>query len=336
MADEDILLDFRLKLEVQLKDKKEDIKGITIADVYGDPTQGLDMEAKIVKSYKNEPTQSTLKIYNLSTSTYNLIYEKGEVFRLSCARGKDAEYIPFYTGFPIRTIKAGKQTVLTSNEGFMKQDANAGRRGQNDLETEITLTNWGFARLYKSYQTGVTAELIMNDCINALGLPKGNIDDNIWNIFSVSNLSEGFTIRGDVQNTLNLMSNWFGFNWNINDMKFNLYDKNQADIKPHGILLTPNNSSTPERQDDVFKSTTKTIQKASKKKGIKGVKETTIQKISQGFAIKTQLLPFLQCGSTCILQGFGITGADGSKYIYKIEHTVNNTGLSAYSVIYCT
>ena len=332
----DILLDFRLKLEVELKEKVGDIKGITIADVYGDPTQGLDIEAKITKSYKNEPTASTIKIYNLSTSIYNLMYEKASAFRLSCARGKNDEYVPFYTGFPVRTIKAAKQTVLTSNEGFMKQDANAGRRGQNDLETEITLMNYGFARLYKSYQVGVTAEFVLNDCLMALGLPRGNIDQNIMQTLKVATLTEGFTVRGDVQKTLNLLGNWFGFNWNVNDMKFNLYDKNQTDIKTFGICLTPDNSSTPERQSDIFKSQTKTIQKASKKKGIKGIKQTTIQKISQGFAIKTQLLPHLVCGSTCILKDFGITGAEGSKYIYKIEHTVNNTGLEAYTVVYCT
>lgn len=332
----DTSLDFRLKLEVQLKEKRDGAKGITIADIYGDPTSGLDMECKITKSYKNEPTGSTIKIYNLSTSLYNLIYEQGDVFRLSCAKGKNGEYVPFYTGFPIRTVKAAKQTILTSNEGFMKQDANAGRRGQNDLETEITLMNWGFARLYKSYQTGVTAEFIMNDIINAFGLPKGNIDQNIWEVLTQATLTEGYTIRGDVQLALNQLGDWFGFYWNVNDMKFNLYDKNTDNLKTYGILLTPENSATPERQDDIFKSTVKTIQKANKKQNTKAVKAIKIQKLSQGFALKTQLLPHLMCGSTCILQDFGITGASGSKYIYKIEHTVNNTGLESYSVIYCT
>lgn len=330
------IMDFRLKLEIELKEKAGGINGITIADAYGDPTQGLDMEAHIVKTYKNEPTASTLKIYNLSIDTYNLIYEKANAFRLSCARGRDADYVPFYTGFPMRSKKIEKNTVLTSNEGFMAQDANASRAGQNDLETEITLMNYGFAQLTKSYQEDVTVDMVIQDCINAIGMPKGNVDKNIQEVISNSILRKGFTVRGDVQKTLSMLGNRYGFNWNTNDMKLNMYDKNRNDIKTYGILLTPDNSSVPERQDDIFKARTKTIQQQSKKKTTKGVKANTIQKISQGFAIKTQLLPFLAVGSTCFLKDFGISGADGSKYIYKIEHTVNNTGLDAFSVIYCT
>ena len=327
------ILDFRLKLEIELKDQNE---GITIADVYGDNTKGLDMSFAIEKSYKNEPDESVLTIYNLSTDTYNTILEKANAFRLYCARGENAEYIPFYTGFPMRSIKVAKETVLTSNEGFMAQDANAGRAGQNDLETIIKLRNYGFAQLFKSYQDNVTVDLVIQDCINALGLPKGNIDKNIEEIIKNITVQKGFTIHGDVQKTLTMLGNRCGFNWNTNDMKLNLYDKNRSDIKTYGILLTPDNSSTPERQDDKFKARTKTIQKASKKKGIKGIKATKIEKEEKGFKIKTALLPHLAVGSTCYLhEDFGISGATGDKYIYRIKLVGSNTGTEGYTEIYC-
>ena len=99
--------------------------------------------------------------------------------------------------------------------------------------------------------------------------------------------------------------------------------------------MTPENSATPERQDDKFKTQVATIQKANKKKGIKGIKSITIDKINQGFKIRTQLLPYLQCGSTCFLSDFDMSGASGSKYIYYLEHVVNNTGLECYTDIYC-
>lgn len=330
------VMDFRLKLEIDLKNEN---RGIIIEDAYGDPTKGLDMAFSIIKSYENTPQTSTITIYNLSVETYNQIYEKGEAFRLSCARGENAEYVPFFVGYPVKATKIGKDTVLSSNEGFMKQDANAGRSGQNDLETEISLMSFGFAQLYKSYQSNITADLILNDCIEALGLPKGNMDENILQKMKSSKINKGYTIRGDVAKTLDNLSKRYLFNWNANDMKFNLYDKNRSDIKTYGIVLTPHNSSTPERQDDRFKSRTKTIQKASKKKGAKGVKATTIDKISQGFMIKTQLLPHLQCGATCYLGAegdeFGIADAKGEKYIYRIHHIGNNFGTDAYTEIYC-
>ena len=326
------VLDFRLKLEIELKDTKN---GIIIQDVYGDPTKGLDMSAHIVKTDDNKPNASTLKIYNLSTDIYNTIYEQANAFRLSCARGENEDYVAFYTGFPVRSLKVAKETVLTSNEGFMKQDANAGRAGQNDLETTITLMNYGVATLYKSYQSEVSANLVLEDCMKALGLPKGNVDKVIQKRLDGVYYRAGHTIRGLVADELTRMGNQIGFRWNTNDMTLNLYDKYRSDIKTYGIKLTPDNSATPERQDDKFKVRTQTIQKASKKKGIKGVKATTINKASQGFKIRTQLLPHLQVGATCFLEDFGISGAEGNKYIYRIEHEVNNTGLSAYTEIYC-
>ena len=326
------IMDFRLKLEIELKDSPT---GIIIEDVYADNTKGLDMDFDIDKSFTTEPTASTIKIYNLSTSTYNLIYEKANAFRLSCARGENVDYVPFYTGFPIRAVKSGKDTILTSNTGFMAQDANAGRAGQNDLETTITLMNYGFAQLDKSYQSDVTVDFVIQDCINALGLPKGNIDKNIQDALKNTILRKGFSIRGDVSKTLTMLGNRCGFNWNTNDMKLNMYDKKQKDIKTYGILLTPDNSSTPERQDDTFQARTKTIQKASKKKGIKGVKATNIVKQNNGFKIKTQLLPHLQCGATCYLKDFGLAEAEGNKYIYRIRHVGSNTGTECYSEIYC-
>ena len=329
------ILDFRLKLEIELKDRSGDRKGITIADVYGDPTKGLDMSAHIVKTDDNKPNASTLTIYNLSTDIYNLIYEQANAFRLSCARGENAEYVPFYTGFPVRSLKTAKGTVQTSNKGFMAQDANAGRAGQNDLETVITLMNYGIAKLYKSYQTEVSANLVLQDCMNALGLPKGNIDTNIQERLDNVFYRAGFTIRGNVSDTLNLIGNQCGFKWNTNDMKLNIYDKYRADIKTYGIKLTPKNSATPERLDDKFKAREKSIQNVTVTKEITGIKGEIPNKTMQGFKIQTGLAPHLQCGSTAVLEDFNITGAEGNKYIYRIEHTVNNTGLDAYTDIYC-
>lgn len=310
-------LDFRLKLEVDYKDSD---KGIIIADEYGDKSKGLDMDFHIVKTYEPTPKESKIKIYNLTIPTYNLIYEKADAFRLSCARGKDAEYVPFYIGYPIRTVRQSKQTLLTSNQGFMAQDANAGRRGQSDLETEISLMNFGIARLYKSYRADVSTETILNDCINAYGLPKGNMDK-----INHIRLAKGTTIKGDVSKTLNWLGDLLGFYWNINDMTFNLYDKSCKDIKTYGILLNPDNSATPVRQDDKFKKETAERQ---------GSKSTVVKRVGQGFMIETMLLPFLQVGSTCRLE-FDMADAVGDKYIYKIVHQGNNYGTESTTQVYC-
>lgn len=329
------IMDFRLKLEIELKNPNNEIQGITIEDAYSDPTKGLDMEAKIIKTDDFKPNASTLKIYNLSTDIYNIIYEQANAFRLSCARGEGADYIPFYIGFPIRSTKNAKDTVQTSNKGFMEQDANAGRSGQNDLETTITLMNYGIATLYKSYQSEVGANLVLKDCMDALGLPKGNIDKVIQDRLDGVYYRAGHTIRGSVGNELTRMGKQVGFKWNTNDMKLNLYDQYRSDIKTYGIKLTPDNSATPERTNDQFKARNSIIQQSMQQKEITGIKATMQEKPIQGFKIRTQLLPHLQCGATCFLEDFGVSNAEGNKYIYRIEHTINNTGLDAYTEIYC-
>lgn len=319
-------LDFRLQLEI---DCGEGNKDIIIADEYGNINKGLDIDFHIVKTFESEPSESKITIYNLKTSTYNKIYQEATGFRLSCARGKDAEYTPFYTGYPVSMIKLAKETILTSNKGFMEQEPTAGRRGQNDLETTISLRSYGIARLYKSYREAVSSEVIINDCIQAMGLPKGIIDP-----IQHQTISAGFSIDGNVGQALDLLGERLGFSWNTNDMQFNLYDKTCSYYRPYGIVLNPQNSATPERQDDKFKKDTKVIQAKNKKQGKEGVKEYTISRQKQGFMIETMLLPFLQVGSTCRLD-FPIADAQGDKYIYKIVHSGNNYGTQATTQVYC-
>ena len=167
--------------------------------------------------------------------------------------------------------------------------------------------------------------------MEALGLPKGNIDT--WEDVI---LPSGFTIRGSVSDALTQLGNRLGFYWNTNDMQFNIYDKNKSQMKTYGIVLTPDNSATPERQNDKFKSLVKTIQRADKQKNTKGIKSVKITRISQGFKIRTQLLPHLMCGSTICLKNFGYADAEGEKYVYKLEHHGNNYGADCYTDIFCT
>ena len=56
------IFDFRLKLEIDLKDSDN---GIVIEDEYANPYKGLDIDFEIVKSYEPTPQASTIVIYNL-------------------------------------------------------------------------------------------------------------------------------------------------------------------------------------------------------------------------------------------------------------------------------
>lgn len=308
-------LRFRLRLDIAMPNNP-DGTGIRISDDLNNPEKGLDMDFHIIKSTETKPVESTITIYNLSTSTYNKIYQYGEEFTLSCAFS-DEDYSVMYRGYPKKATQHSKKTVLTSNQGFMAQDANAGRRGQNDLETEITLINYGFATLNKTYRKPVNTEQILNDCILALGMPKGEMDEIKHKDIN------GYRATGNVYKTLTYLGQLLGFDFSINTGRFCAYDKNRKDIKKYGIYLHSANSGIPERQDDKFKVT------GSKKKGYKEEYK------NNGYMIPTRLLPFLQVGSTCMCD-FGFQDCKGLKYIYKLEHSGSNyAGTDMGTKVYC-
>ena len=307
-------LNFRLKLEISMP--KSPKGGIVIEDDLSNPEKGLDMDFHIIKTTETKPIESTITIYNLSTDTYNLIYEYAEEFTLSCAFS-DEDYAVMYRGYGQKAAQKNKKTNLTSNKGFMEQDANAGRRGQNDLETEITLINYGFATLDKTYRKPVSTELILNDCIQSFGVPKGEMDEIKHKTIN------GYCARGNTYTTLNYLGQLLGMDFCINNGSFCAYDKRRKDVKKYGIKLNSANSAIPERQEDKFKTI------GSKKKGYK--QEYT----NNGYAIETRLLPFLQVGSTVDCD-FKCKDCKGLKYIYKLEHSGSNyAGTSMITKVYC-
>lgn len=300
-------LRFRLRLDIAMPERDGGV-GIRISDDLENPEKGLDMDFHIIKTTELKPIESTIIIYNLSPKTYNLIYdyasEHPTEFSLYCAFS-DEDYSLIYRGYPTKSTQHAKQTVLTSNKGFMEQDANAGRRGQNDLETEITLQNYGFATLDKTYRKPINTEIILNDCILALGVPKGEMDTiNHKNI-------NGYCAKGNVYNTLNYLSQLLGIDFVINNGTFCAYDKTRKDIKKYGIYLHSGNSSIPERQDD------------------------KIDKTRNGYMIETRLLPSLQVGNT-VKCFFKYGDCQGLKYVYKLEHIGSNyAGGQMITKVYC-
>ena len=313
-------LRFRLRLDIAMPDRD---KGIRISDDLTNPEKGLDMDFHIVKTTETKPVESKITIYNLTATTYDLIYQYGKEFTLSCAFS-DEDYAIMYRGYPQKSVQHAKQTILTSNQGFMAQDANAGRRGQNDLETEITLINYGFATLDKTYRKPVNTELILNDCIQAFGVPKGEMDK-----IEHKNIN-GYCAKGNVYNTLNYLGQLLGVDFVINNGSFCAYSKKRDDIKKYGIFLHSGNSAIPEKQDDKFLY--HAGRKGTKKKPAKAA---TTEYIKNGYMIETRLLPFLQVGST-VQCDFKLRDCKGLKYVYKLEHIGSNyAGGSMVTRVYC-
>lgn len=323
-------LNFRLRLDIAGANIRIQDKLITDKETgrfYVDRESGLDMDFEIVKTDDNRPNDSTITIWNLSNDTYELISSKADAVELYAAWSND-EYALMFRGYPYKALKKGKDTILTANQGFLKQDANAGRRGQNDIETVLTMLDgkaqYEEAFMNKTYYGTVSTKLILKDCIETFGIPIGTMAELEHKDIM------GMQYREKSVKVLNGLADLLGFKWQITNGIFNLYTEKEPE-KHYGIVLNSSNSSTPERQNDKFKVTSKTIQKANKKKGIKGVKETSVEKIYNGYMIKTKLLPWLNPGTYCLCD-FGIL--QGVKKIYKVRHRGNNYGTVAETEVY--
>ena len=324
-------LNFRLRLDIAGANIRIADKLITDEETgrfYVDRESGLDMDFEIEKSWSGAPNESKITIWNLSESTYTNIMQNADAFELYAAWSND-EYSLMFRGYPLKALKKAKGTILTSNQGFLKQDANAGRRGQNDLETVITLIDgkaqYEDASINKEYKNEVSTETILKDLIGTFGIPIGTMVKIDYPYKS------NYTARGKSVKFLNELAKELGFNWKIiNGIFYTFTDK--IPEQPYGISLNSNNSATPERQNDKFKTKTKTIQKANKKKNIQGVKQTTAEKTYNGYMIKTKLLPWLNPGLTCFCD-FG-DRLQGSKFIYKVRHRGNNYGTVAETEVY--
>lgn len=314
-------LNFRLRLDIgganiriadNLKEDKE------TGRFWVDRESGLDMNFDIVKTDDGAPNESTITIWNLSENTYTNIMNNADAFELYAAWSND-EYALMFRGYPLKALKKAKGTILTSNQGFLKQDANAGRRGQNDLETVITLIDglaeYKDARMDKTYYGTVSTETILKDCIETFGIPVGTIAKIEHKDIM------GRQYREKSVNVLNGLARLLGFKWKIINGMFYIFTQEEPE-EVYGITLNSDNSSTPERQNDKFTT-----------KKNKETKQSTIEKTYNGYMIKTRLLPFLNPGTWAFCD-YG-TRLQGTKYIYKVRHRGNNYGTVAETEIYC-
>lgn len=322
-------LNFRLRLDIgganlRIEDKIIESNG----QWYVNPESGLDMDFDIVKSWDKTPNKSTITIYNLNSETYNKINEEAEAFELYGAHSND-EFALMFRGYPDIQLKRAKKTLITSNEGFMKQDYRASFRGQNDIPTVLTLidgkTSYQDGTINKVYYGEVSCELIFNDVIESMGLLRGNVAENI-----TFKTIKNYSARGKSTEIMDYLANINGFKWTVMNGLFEAYT-GIAPEQPYGIVLDGYNSSTPERQEDKFKTKSETLQKKNKKKGIEGKTKVTIEKVEKGYMIETKLLSFLNPGVFALCD-FDIL--QGIKFIYKVQHQGNNYGVNCSTKIW--
>lgn len=320
---------FRLRLDIaganlRIQDKIIESNG----QWFVDPESGLDMDFDIIKTWDKQSNESEITIYNLNSDTFNRIYEEATAFELYGAFSNN-EFALMFRGYPDKQLKRSQRTLITSNEGFMKQDYRASFRGQNDVPTTLRLidgkTTYEDATINKVYYGEVSSAIVFEDVIESMGLLKGNIAQDIE-----FKTLKNYSARGKSAAIMNYLAKINGFKWTIMNGFFEAYT-GKMPSQPYGIMLDGFNSATPEKQEDKFKTTDEVLVKANKKKGIEGKKKTTITKVGMGYMIETKLLPFLNPGIFAYCD-FDILR--GTKFIYKVQHTGNNYGVNCSTKVW--
>lgn len=307
-------LNFRLRLDIGGANIRIQDKLITDEETgrfYVDRESGLDMDFEIVKTADNNPNDSTITIWNLSDNTYLNIVQNGTALELYAAWSKD-DFALMFRGYPSSMVKKSKDSKQTSSQGFLKQDYNASRKGQNDIPTVLTCidgkSEYTSATINQEYKNGVSTKTIIEDLIISLDIPIGtvaNIEHRTLN---------SFTARGKSVKYLNYFAQLLGFNWSIINGTFYLFKDKETN---YGIKLNGENSSSPERQNEQFTVTNK---------------KTGKTEIKNLYMVRTKLLPWLNPGTYCQCD-FGTT-LQGVKYIHKVRHRGNNYGTVAESEVY--
>lgn len=309
-------LNFRLRLDIAGANIRIQDKLITDEETgrfYVDRESGLDIDFEIVKTDDNIPNESTITIWNLSDSTYQNIVQNGTAVELYAAWSND-EYALMFRGYPLSTVKKSKSSTQTSSQGFLKQDYNAGRKGQNDIPTVLSLVDgkaqYEAATINKTYKNSISTEVIIKDLIESFGVPVGVIDEIEHQTL------DSYIAYGKTAKEMNYFAKRLGFKWSITNGVFYLYN-GKTPQNLYGIKLNGDNSGTPERQNEQFKVTNL---------------KTGKTEIKNAYMISTKLMPFLNPMTYCECN-FG-QSLQGVKYIYKVRHKGNNYGTSAESGVY--
>ena len=152
------------------------IEGLGAGD--GAERAGLDCAFEIESTVQREPNTASLKIWNLSPQ-HRRILESSSTLPVQVEAGYlNATSVLF----------AGDVRVSESRRRAAMHRTSAGRYGRlgktndivdvcTEIEAEDGGTAWRSARVQRSYSAGTSVSAVLADCVDALGIGRGNLAD---------------------------------------------------------------------------------------------------------------------------------------------------------------
>lgn len=231
---------------------------------------------KVEKTIKRGPNKGVITLYNVNDTTAELSQEDDAVVVLEAGYG-------------------GNNRVLYV--GDIKRVVDDKKRPDRLLRMEcVTEGNRAYAkRITKSFERGTATQVVVNELVQALGIPAGEVVDQLQGQFAA-----GFVASGVVADVLEDVTKRLGLEWFINDFDVVVIQPDQA-LDQTAIIVNPDT-------------------------GLVG----SIKRTKDGFDYRTLLIPELVPG----MPVFASNVVEGSGFATKAKRVLY-TGDTRGSAWYC-
>ena len=279
-------LDFHLRLEIAGAD-------LIIED--------MDIDVEYIKTTDSNPNKSTVTIWNVAEDTFKRLM-KTTAMDIYCWYGDD-EPAFLFRGYiaPQKIVKmnavAGK---INTARGFLASSVKQDNKGQFDIPTVIELVdsklNYVAVKINKTYIQEVDTKILMNDCIEALGVGVGFISPNI----PTKTYKTGYKLFGRPHVVLKTILDAVGAKFHITNGFIYVNMPSDKNNGTYAVVLDPSNSMQPDQQSE------------------------------NKVVISTRLIPFLNAGDWV---KFNFKEIDSVERITEIRGKCNNYGTAGTSEI---
>lgn len=206
----------------------------TAGSLEGIGIEGLRIVFNVKKSMKGNTCN--VDIYNLSESTRNKINEIDDIIVIEAGYvDEDVEKVIFIGDISRITKERDGPNIIT------KIEANDGEKTLREK------------KISTSYASGISANEILKDLMNNLGLPK-KISNRLLSKLNLKSkqFANGFAFAGQTKDVIDKIINKLGYEWSVQNGEIKVVEKDEVDDS-EVVLLSPTTGlvGSPKRRDDI-------------------------------------------------------------------------------------
>lgn len=183
----------------------------------------LDCQFEVFKSTKREPNTASLTVFNMAQTTLGRINDTDQgLIRIS------AGYVGGLSSLLFVGEARGPVTEIQDVDRSITFEGRDGGR------------NYAISRMAQSYPPGTRAFDVLQDCVEAMRVGRGNLSE--FQDFALSHggadFPDGFTAHGQTHRIVNQICRGAGLRWSIQNNAFQLLRRRQA-LQTTAVRLSP-------------------------------------------------------------------------------------------------